>query len=904
MSLFKPFMGNRANLDAVEKHAGYAYFCIDDGSFHIDYVDSDGNLQRKQINAKDAETLCGMSLEDIQNSFSWNNLLDRPFGEETIEPITWNGVVGDNATFVRDGFTFVKVSDRVLIKDDFTNGATFVFSDGNDTDITDMYVLDEGTGIHIFMYAYSFREACEIDGITISEAGTYFALGSTGLYVQSLSFPSIIRTIDEKYIPDTIARASQVAQSDWSINDETNPAYVKNRTHWVSDEYQKTLFESQDVEFLYNTEYGVSTANITFTDSLKEGAELTIALGGTEYPVVVQSLGMNLVIGNLSIAGAGSDTGEPFVLIDSTDVDWEVYTQDTENTTHRMSIFYVTQDYHKLDKIYLPDDVILPEVSSEEEGYTIAVQDGKWAVNRPVGMSAGIGTGGEIFNSYFGAFTNEAGVYGHAEGETTKALGQASHTAGQGTIASGLGQYVFGTYNIEDTSESDVEWAPERGRRKYVHIVGNGTNNSKRSNAHTLDWSGNAWFAGDVKVGGTGQDDAAAKTLATTDDLSWNSLKDRPFYYSDDATLYEATVTTSDLGGFFGYIGQDDEAKDLPALIEEKTYTVVFDGTLYSCVCSNGSNIGNLSILGSGEDTGEPFMLVFNAGYMIAVVTNDTADTTHSVKVDGPMLKTIDEQYLPELPYVTLQEGNQYWVGKSDFAQTNSNLTYKGQSYSTNHDYFLYFLTAEGIWQISLTTYSYAQTPSMSSFRMNYASSDGTLSFYWKDASNTTTITTSMHAYLHDVNTGNIIRRETDVQSVTIGTYTKKSHNVDFYINKSNPQPAEIVRSFDDYVETYSKDETDALLSVIRPKSTTVTISAANWTGSTNPWSQVVTVSGATENSKIDLCPTALQIVALQDAGVSLMLQNDSGVVTAWAIGNKPTTDYTINVLLTEVSAV
>lgn len=50
MALFKPFRGSRAALEAREKHDGYAYFCTDDGTFHIDYVDSDGNLQRKQIN--------------------------------------------------------------------------------------------------------------------------------------------------------------------------------------------------------------------------------------------------------------------------------------------------------------------------------------------------------------------------------------------------------------------------------------------------------------------------------------------------------------------------------------------------------------------------------------------------------------------------------------------------------------------------------------------------------------------------------------------------------------------------------------------------------------------------------------------------------------------------------------
>lgn len=65
MSLFKPFRGNRADLDAQAKHDGYAYFCVDDGTFHIDYLDDKGNLQRKQINAKEAETIGSYSIDDI-----------------------------------------------------------------------------------------------------------------------------------------------------------------------------------------------------------------------------------------------------------------------------------------------------------------------------------------------------------------------------------------------------------------------------------------------------------------------------------------------------------------------------------------------------------------------------------------------------------------------------------------------------------------------------------------------------------------------------------------------------------------------------------------------------------------------------------------------------------------------
>lgn len=68
MALFKPYRGNRAALDSIDKHDGYAYFCMDDGTFHIDYVDSEGNLQRKQINAKEAEALAGYNIATVLNS--------------------------------------------------------------------------------------------------------------------------------------------------------------------------------------------------------------------------------------------------------------------------------------------------------------------------------------------------------------------------------------------------------------------------------------------------------------------------------------------------------------------------------------------------------------------------------------------------------------------------------------------------------------------------------------------------------------------------------------------------------------------------------------------------------------------------------------------------------------------
>ena len=57
MALFKSFKGSRNSLELQPLHNGYAYFCTEDGSFHIDYEDSNGSLQRKQINSKEAENI-------------------------------------------------------------------------------------------------------------------------------------------------------------------------------------------------------------------------------------------------------------------------------------------------------------------------------------------------------------------------------------------------------------------------------------------------------------------------------------------------------------------------------------------------------------------------------------------------------------------------------------------------------------------------------------------------------------------------------------------------------------------------------------------------------------------------------------------------------------------------------
>ena len=104
-----------------------------------------------------------------------------------------------------------------------------------------------------------------------------------------------------------------------------------------------------------------------------------------------------------------------------------------------------------------------------------------------------------------GVQTTASGQSSHAEGGKTTASGTGSHAEGLNTTAKGKYSHVQGKYNIEDSSSI------------YADIIGNGTSDTAHSNAVTVDWSGNAWFAGDVYTGstsGTNKDDGSKK-LAT-----------------------------------------------------------------------------------------------------------------------------------------------------------------------------------------------------------------------------------------------------------------------------------------------------------------------------------------------------------------------------------------------------
>lgn len=84
---------------------------------------------------------------------------------------------------------------------------------------------------------------------------------------------------------------------------------------------------------------------------------------------------------------------------------------------------------------------------------------------------------------------------------------------------------------------------------------------------------------------------------------------------------------------------------------------------------------------------------------------------------------------------------------------------------------------------------------------------------------------------------------------------------------------------------------------------TSIAIPASAWvTEAESLHSQVVTVAGVTPYSKVDLLPSAEQLAIFHNKDVAFVTENEDGVVTVFAIGDKPTQDYTMQAQITEVT--
>ena len=368
--------------------------------------------------------------------------------------------------------------------------------------------------------------------------------GETGPKGEKGDTPSLDGYATEQYVTDTINQLGE------AINTVIGSGEFLREVPLCYNK-EAVLFDNLQVTGMMTN---IDSAGFITGDNPSVYYTLTLHMGGESQSVtgrIYEQDGMSFVVfmeGAIQIAiGVGiSDTGE--TVADPSKAVLIFYGLEiTEGMGVSLSVYgpqpYVTQDVldNAINKLDIPEvdlseyafktdiptkvsqldndsnyltDVPTIYVTHDqlEENYVTKEEfDSRFNMNDSHSHSEGFETVASGYYSHAeGYITTAKGEVSHAEGMGTITNGYSSHAEGMGTIASGYSQHVQGKYNIEDTFD-----IPEQVIcgvvGKYAHIVGNGTDESNRSNAHTLDWSGNAWFAGDVFIKGASQDEDSKK---------------------------------------------------------------------------------------------------------------------------------------------------------------------------------------------------------------------------------------------------------------------------------------------------------------------------------------------------------------------------------------------------------
>lgn len=175
----------------------------------------------------------------------------------------------------------------------------------------------------------------------------------------------------------------------------------------------------------------------------------------------------------------------------------------------------------------------------------------------------GVGYASGMFSHAEGLRATARSDFSHAEGKETVASGTASHAEGDRTVANGSMQHVQGKYNVVGKDN------------KFADIVGNGTDNTNRSNAYALDWDGNLYLKGGVYVN-CNADSTGGTKLSLDVDSIMGAIKDQ---------LYEKVYPVGSV-----YMTSDDNFN--PEEVFGGTWHHVTDDVYLKAVMSEGGSTG------------------------------------------------------------------------------------------------------------------------------------------------------------------------------------------------------------------------------------------------------------------------------------------------------------------------
>lgn len=157
-------------------------------------------------------------IPDNVKTHDWNTLENRPFGEED----NTEYVLEEQTIFIDDLYYFDEWLP--LIQDEMYTVCL------NGIEYTGKYVFHGDADPYMIINDSNFRGALWEDHLQLNEFSGYVTIS---VYQKNAQ----IKQLDEKYIPDTIARKSdleniEIPNPDWNESDETALSFIKNRTHY------------------------------------------------------------------------------------------------------------------------------------------------------------------------------------------------------------------------------------------------------------------------------------------------------------------------------------------------------------------------------------------------------------------------------------------------------------------------------------------------------------------------------------------------------------------------------------------------------------------------------------------------------------------------------------------------
>lgn len=114
-----------------------------------------------------------------------------------------------------------------------------------------------------------------------------------------------------------------------------------------------TLMAEQEVAFAFDSKKGVYAARLTEAPAIAKGQTYTVNWDGTEYECVCGINRSNPYLGNLSIVGAGDDTGVPFIY-NGSEAGGGFATLDT-SASHTISVKRIEETVTPMAEEFIPD---------------------------------------------------------------------------------------------------------------------------------------------------------------------------------------------------------------------------------------------------------------------------------------------------------------------------------------------------------------------------------------------------------------------------------------------------------------------------------------------------------------------------------------------------------------------